>query len=59
MQIFVLQMRPCGELHGPDKGGGVAGNGHRTRHPPREHKHREPELVQYFVHRGEMSPPVI
>jgi hypothetical protein len=45
-------MRACGELHGPDEGGGVAGNGHRPSHPPREHEHREPELVQNFVHRG-------
>ena len=31
------------DLHGPDEGGGVAGDGHGARHPPGEHEHRIPE----------------
>ena len=33
-----------GNLHGPDEGGGVAGDGHGARDPPGEDKHRVPEL---------------
>ena len=33
----------CSQLHGPDEGSRVAGDGHRPRHPPGEHEHREPE----------------
>ena len=29
-------------LHGPDEGGGVAGDGHGARHPPGEDEHRVP-----------------
>ena len=31
-----------GQLHDPDEGGGVAGDRHRARDPPGEHKDREP-----------------
>ena len=30
-------------LHGPDKRGSVAGNGHGSGDPPGEHEHRVPE----------------
>ena len=39
----------CSQLHGPDEGGRVAGDGHRPRHPPGEHEHREPE-PRSFLH---------
>ena len=32
------------DLHGPDEGGGVAGDGHGARDPPGEDKDRVPEL---------------
>ena len=31
-----------GDLHGPDEGGGVAGDGHGPGHPPGEHEHGVP-----------------
>ena len=31
-----------GNLHGPDEGGGVAGDGHSPGHPPSEHEHGVP-----------------
>ena len=33
---------PSGDLHGPDEGGGVAGDGHGPGHPPGEHEQRKP-----------------
>ena len=34
---------PCRHLHGPDKCGSIAGNGHGAGDPPTDNKHRVPE----------------
>ena len=42
ISIFSHLPLSCRDLHCPDEGGGVAGNGHGAGHPPGEHEHGEP-----------------
>ena len=54
ISIFSHLPLSCRDLHCPDEGGGVAGNGHGAGHPPGEDEDRVPEHNSSCIKYGKL-----